>query len=445
MLTIQGGRIEMTNLEELRRVNARCIHCRACQYAYSGEPDKEGETEEYTGMLQGCPAGLYFGWEGYFNSGKQWMARAFLNGELPASKEFLEIAEACTTCGMCETQCPNYIETVHITEALRAAIIESGIEPLDKHKGFGVRVNKEELRNPYNEPREDRTKWFSGVVDNKDAKIAYFVGCTAAYRQQGIATHTESILNKLGIEYTVLSDEVCCGSPILRTGQRDVFNMVMKENLEMFKDFDLVLFSCAGCYKTFRNDYPHMSGKPLPFKVRHAVEFVYDLLEEGKIKIEKPYNKKVTWHDPCHSVRHVGIAIEKEILEGSKNWLLDSRNAEKAKQAHYELPRTVLKGIPGLELREMYRIKGDSFCCGAGGGVKAQFPDMAMFAAKERMKEAASTGADEIMTSCPFCVTNFNDAVKALKAEEEETGMDLSDQGSKLKVVELLEVLDELL
>ncbi|MFW9807535.1 MAG: (Fe-S)-binding protein [Candidatus Thorarchaeota archaeon] len=435
----------MTSLEDLRKINARCIHCRACQYAYSGEPDREGETEEYTGMLQGCPAGLYFGWEGYFNSGKQWMARAFLNNELPASKELLEVAEACTTCGMCETQCPNYIETVHITEALRAAIIDAGVEPLDKHKGFGTRVRNEELRKPYKEPRGDRTKWFSGIVDNKDAKIAYFVGCTAAYRQQGIATHTESILNKLGIEYTVLSDEVCCGSPILRTGQRDVFNLVMKENLEMFKDFDLVLFSCAGCYKTFRNDYPHMSGEPLPFKTRHAVEFVYDLLEEGKIKIEKPYNRKVTWHDPCHSVRHVGIAIEKEILAGSKNWLLDSRAAEKAKEAHYELPRVVLRSIPGLELREMYRIKGDSFCCGAGGGVKAQYPDMAMFAAKERLKEAASTGADEIMTSCPFCVTNFNDAVAALKKEEEETGKDLSDQGSKLKVVELLEVLDELL
>jgi len=93
----------------------------------------------------------------------------------------------------------------------------------------------------------------------------------------------------------------------------------------------------------------------------------------------------------------------------------------------------------------MYRIKGDSFCCGAGGGVKAQFSDMAMATAKERMKEAASTGADVIMTSCPFCITNFSDAVKALKQEEEETGKDLSDVGSKMKVVELLEVLDQLI
>ena len=128
----------MTSLEELRKINARCIHCRACQYAYSNEPDREGKDETYTGMLQGCPAGLYFGWEGYYNSGKQWMARAFLNGELPASKELLEVAEACTTCAMCETQCPNYIDTVHITEALRAAIIESGVEPLPKHKGMGA-------------------------------------------------------------------------------------------------------------------------------------------------------------------------------------------------------------------------------------------------------------------------------------------------------------------
>ncbi|MFX1580084.1 MAG: heterodisulfide reductase-related iron-sulfur binding cluster, partial [Promethearchaeota archaeon] len=146
-----------------------------------------------------------------------------------------------------------------------------------------------------------------------------------------------------------------------------------------------------------------------------------------------------------HSVRHVGIAIEKNILHNSKNWLLDSRAAEKAKKEHYEIPRVVLKAIPGLELHEMYRIKGDSFCCGAGGGVKAQFPDMALSTAKERLREAASTGAEILMTSCPFCITNFNDGIKSLKKEEEETGKDLSDQGSKLKVVELLEVLDELL
>ncbi|MFX1262178.1 MAG: (Fe-S)-binding protein [Promethearchaeota archaeon] len=435
----------MVTLEELRKINARCIHCRACQYAYSGEPDKEGETEEYTGMLQGCPAGIYFGWEGYFNSGKQWMARAFLNGELPASKELLEVAEACTTCGMCETQCPNYIDTVHVTEALRAAVIEAGVEPLDKHKIFGERVANEEMKNPYKEPFEERTKWFSGEVDRKDAKVAYFVGCTGAYRQQHVADHTASILKKLGVDFTVLSDEVCCGSPILRTGQRDVFREVMERNLELFKDFDLLVFSCAGCYKTIRNDYPNMSGKPLPFKVKHTVDLVYELLQEGKLKIDKEYAEKVTWHDPCHSIRHVGLAIKKEILANSDNWLMDERGAKKAEADYHEVPREVLRAIPGLELREMYRIKGDSFCCGAGGGVKAQFPDMALSTAKERLKEAASTGADVLMTSCPFCITNFNDGIKSLKQEEEETGNDLSHVGSKLKVVELLEVLDQLI
>jgi heterodisulfide reductase subunit D len=396
-------------------------------------------------MLQGCPAGIYYGWEGYFNSGKQWMARAFLNGELPASKELLEVAEACTTCGMCETQCPNYIDTVHVTEALRAAVIEAGVEPLDKHKGFGTRVSDKDMKNPYGEPFEERTKWFTGDVDNKDVKVAYFVGCTGAYRQQHVADHTASILTKLGFDFTVMSEEVCCGSPLLRTGLRDVFTEVMERNLEIFKDFDLVVYSCAGCYKTFRNDYPDMSGKPLPFKVKHTVDLVYELLQEGKLKINKEYTEKVTWHDPCHSIRHVGLAIKKEILENSENWLLDERKAKKAEAAYHEMPREVLKAIPGLELREMYRIKGDSFCCGAGGGVKAQFTDMANATARERMKEAASTGADVIMTSCPFCITNFSDAVKAMKKEEEETGKDLSDEGSKMKVVELLEVLDQLI
>ncbi|MHA1771901.1 MAG: (Fe-S)-binding protein [Candidatus Thorarchaeota archaeon] len=433
----------MTSLEELREINSRCIHCRACQYAYSGEPDREGETEEYTGMLQGCPAGIYYGWEGYFNSGKQWMARAFLNGEMKASKELLEVVEACTTCGMCENQCPNYIDTVHVTEELRAAIIEAGIEPLSKHKALAERVRREDMRNPYNEPRDQRTAWYNGKPDEPGKKVAYFVGCTGAYRQQHVAQRTASILKKVGIDFTILSKEVCCGSPLLRTGQKEIFKQVMEENLEMFKDFDLLVFSCAGCYKTFRNDYPRISGKPLPFKVRHTVELIYDLIQEGKLNIKKEYAKKVTWHDPCHSVRHVGIAIEKEILANSDNWLMDSRKAEKAKEEHYNIPRVVLSNIPGLDLHEMYRIKGDSFCCGAGGGVKSQYPDMALSTSKERLREAASTGAEILMTSCPFCITNFQDAVKALKKEEEETGEKLA--GSDLQVVELLEVLDDLL
>jgi heterodisulfide reductase subunit D len=438
----------MTSLEDLRKINARCIHCRACQYAYSNEPDREGNSEDFTGMLLSCPSGNLYGWEGYFNSGRMWITRAFLNNEIEPSQEMLEVVEACTTCGLCAEQCPNLIDTVDIIEELRAAIIETGIEPLKKHKRFAEMVGNEDMRNPYNEARSDRTKWAlekHGEQIDKDLKIGYFVGCTGAYRQQHVADHTASILKKLGVDFTIVSEEVCCGSPILRTGQKSVFEDVMNKNLEIFKDFDLLLFSCAGCYKTIRNDYPRISGKPLPFKTRHTVEYVYDLLQAGKLKINKPYNEKVTWHDPCHSVRHVGLVIEKEILNKSKNWLTDSRAAEKAKEAHYEIPRVVLGAIPGLELSEMYRIKGDSFCCGAGGGVKAQFPDMALSTAKERLREAASTGADILMTSCPFCITNFNDGIKALQKEEEETGKDLSGVGSKLKVVELLEVLDELL
>ena len=102
----------MTSLEELRKINARCIHCRACQYAYSNEPDREGDSEDFTGMLLSCPSGNLYGWEGYFNSGRMWITRAFLNNEIEPSQEMLEVIEAFTTCGLCAEQCPNLIDTV---------------------------------------------------------------------------------------------------------------------------------------------------------------------------------------------------------------------------------------------------------------------------------------------------------------------------------------------
>jgi len=493
----------LKRLEELKEELYRCIHCRACRFAYSGEPDRQGIGEHkgvlYEGMLAGCPAGKFYEWEGYFNAGRMWMARAVLEGDLDlndpkVAKQMYDILYHCPTCGNCSMQCENNLPTVDINEALRACLYEAGCEMAPKHEGIRKLVDAK--NNPYNEPHEHRMDWVADkkLLNNPKAKIAYYVGCTASYRMQAMAKATVELLQKmvkqkLMPEFTILTDEVCCGSPVFRTGQWDIAKKVANTNIKNFNKFEKVIFSCAGCYRTFKIDYPKY-GDPKPkFKPMHVLEFLADFmtihcpacgqynpvdakfcsnpfckfadpaksplkkgepfppaLSQNKLKITKKWMQgTVTWHDPCHLIRHQAFemkqqAIEKTTGEGDNNmWkIYVSNQFERARWI--DMPRMILKAIPGLQLKEMYRIGENSLCCGAGGGVKAQYPDFAWNAAKDRLDEAEATGADIILTACPFCELNLGQAARE--------GPDAKPEGAavggkyKGKILDLIEILN---
>jgi heterodisulfide reductase subunit D len=497
----------MKRLEELKEELYRCIHCRACRFAYSGEPDRQGIGEYngvlYEGMVEGCPAGHFYGWEGFWNAGRMWMARAVLEGDLDLNdskirQQMYDILYHCPTCGNCSMQCENNLPTVDINEALRACLYEAGVEMGPKHEG--IRKLVDALNNPYNEPHEHRTDWVEDkdLIDNPNATIAYYVGCTASYRMKQMAKATVELLKKLvakGLmpEFTILTDEVCCGSPVFRTGQWDIAKKVCNTNLETFNRFEKVIFSCAGCYRTFKIDYPKYGDQPPKFKPLHVLEFLAEYLTihcpacgqynsldatyctnlfcpkyadtekspiktgepfpaefyENKIKIEKTWDKGVvTWHDPCHLIRHQAHLLKDEAIarvtgEGDDNmWKIYVSNSFE-RLRWVDMPRMIMKAIPGLELHEMYRIGENSLCCGAGGGVKAQYPDFAWNAAQDRLNEADATGADIILTACPFCELNLGDAAAA--------SLDKNPEGAavggkfKGKIMDLIEVLNQMI
>jgi heterodisulfide reductase subunit D len=191
----------------------------------------------------------------------------------------------------------------------------------------------------------------------------------------------------------------------------------MNKNIEAFKDLDLVMFSCAGCYKTLTNDYPKwMTEGKLPFKTMHAFELISRLITAEKIKFKPSKELKgkvVTYHDPCHLGRHMALEMEQEIIEESKNLMMDSRKIRQKINEWYEVPRIVLRQLEqdvGIKFTEMYRIKLDSFCCGAGGGVRAGYADFSLKTASLRLDEANAVKADIVTTECPFCYTNLHDA-----------------------------------
>ncbi|MBU0969854.1 MAG: (Fe-S)-binding protein [Proteobacteria bacterium] len=302
--------------------------------------------------------------------------------------EFVSNLYECSTCGQCEVVCPAHIDTVNLWEELRRLIVRAGYGPLEPQKA--LRKSVMTYDNPWQQPRAGRTKWSRRAkkenliadepreIQKTKGKVLLFFGCTASYdaNVKQVAINTINILETLGIDYGVLGkDEKCCGSVLLRMGDPE-YKRLFKENLDQFNSLgiDTLISSCSGCFKTIMQDYPKI-GK-LNFEVLHTVEYLARLVKSGKLTFPHPVNKTITFHDPCHLGRATG---------------------------GFDAPRMIIEAIPGLSLVEMPRNRAYSRCCGAGGGLKAGFPDIQGRMAQRRIKEAEDTGATELASCCPFC------------------------------------------
>ena len=211
--------------------------------------------------------------------------------------------------------------------------------------------------------------------------MLYFRGCTAREKQTGIAEATERILEIAGVDFHTLDDEKCCGSVLLRTGFIDEAAEQIKKNTEIFKG-EKIITSCAGCYKTLKEDYDGLD-------VVHISQLLNDLISQGKLDLSKK-DLDVTYHDSCHLGRHCNV---------------------------FDEPRNVIKSVANLV--EMENIRENSLCCGAGGGVKSAYPEIATQMAASRLEQAKQTGCETLVTPCPFCKLNLeNDDVEVLDLTE---------------------------
>lgn len=308
----------------------------------------------------------------------------------------------CTSCERCVEVCQTDIPLVEVWEEARATLVRLGKGPLPQHKK--MREFVELKKNPYNEPTEERGRWMQPHhKPAAQAELLVFAGCTAAYRMPPMLQTGVTILQQQGIPYCYAGPtEVCCASPFIRTGQTEIADQLMASNVAMVQRMGVkrIVTACSGCAKTLKKDYPAWAeahGQPWDVKVIHFAELYAQLLGEGKLALDAPIRKRVTYHDPCHLGRSQRI---------------------------FDEPRAILRAIPGLELVEMPHARDESRCCGAGGGVKAGYPAMAAEIARSRVQEAVDTGAEVLVTMCPFCQTSFAQAIKELGASIMLAGVD---------------------
>ncbi|MFX1309073.1 MAG: (Fe-S)-binding protein [Promethearchaeota archaeon] len=365
-------------LEYYKDIVYQCGKCGTCRTAF-----------HENGWPRVCPSGEFGKFEAYYLGGKNLLTWAVLSNQLKWTENLANIFYQCSVCLACTQQCQ--IPEIHYYAgewlmAMREKAVQKGLGPMPEQKKYSEHVASE--YNPYMEKHENRRNWIpSNIKQSPDSKLAYFVGCTTSYREQNIAINTAEILNSLQVDFKILKDEHCCGSPVYMTGQTEEAKQIAKTNVRIFKDegIEKIITSCAGCYRMLKDTYSKKFELDHGIEILHLPEFILEKLNNNEVRFNNNLNMKITYHDPCHIGRHMGI---------------------------YEPPREVLNNIPGIELIEMARTKQNAWCCGSGGGVRSAFKDLSSFAANERIEEAKETTAEALVSCCPFCLNQFKSNIK---------------------------------
>jgi len=301
---------------------------------------------------------------------------------------------SCTTCNACVDVCPVFINPLDFIIEFRRTLVADG--KLDKMKRTFLE-NIARSNNPYGLPQNDRQSWLKElnvptVQENPSAEYLYWIGCQGSYdpRARKITKSVVKILKTANVNFAVLgNEEACTGESVRRLGEEAKFQELVMKNLETIRSAGVkkIVVHCAHCFNTFLNEYPEFGAE---FTVVHHSQLINELIKEGKLKSGE-LRCKVTFHDPCNLGRMNGV---------------------------FEDPRQVLQSTKGLELIEMKRSRGDSFCCGGGGAnVWYEVPEKKKIGVI-RVEEATETGAETLAVACPFCITMFEDGAKALGNEK---------------------------
>jgi Fe-S oxidoreductase len=307
----------------------------------------------------------------------------------------------CTTCATCYSRCPKEVNPMEAVIALRSFLVEKGrVHP-------NVKTALESIfrhGNPLTMPREQRGAWASDLSIRpfaEGAEYLYYVGCTPSYdpRAQQVSRALVRLLKQGGVDFGILgNDENCCASEARRLGEAGLFEAMVEENGEMFKETKVskMFTTSPHCFNVFKNDYPKDG-----MQVQHYTQVLAELIIRGDLKFNKKIEKTVTYHDPCYLGKHNKI---------------------------FDEPRSVLQSIPGLKLIEMDRSREKSLCCEGGGGrmwLEGTNPGTRL--AQMRVKEALETGAEILATACPFCLLTLDEAVKHVKADDKIRVMDIAE------------------
>jgi len=316
---------------------------------------------------------------------------------------------SCTTCGACEQECPLLVEYIDKIVDLRRGMVDEGNVPQSLQKPLKA---LESRGNPYGKMEKKKADWAKIKEFQQDCAVKildvtngtdtlYFVDSITAYddRMQSIGRATAKILDHIGENFGILgASEKDSGHEVRRFGEEMLFQTLRDHNSDAIRASGVrrVVTSDPHAYNALKHDY-----KDVP-PVEHISQVIAREIKAGKITLRPAENGQsvYTYHDPCYLGRHNQI---------------------------YDEPREVLDAIPGLKSVEMRRSRDRSFCCGGGGLMLFYEPKEDQRIGVKRVEMAAEAGANVIVTACPFCMVNIEDAIKVAGMEGKMTAIDLTE------------------
>ncbi len=316
---------------------------------------------------------------------------------------------SCTTCGACEEECPLLIEYIDKIVDLRRGMVDDGNVPKSIQKALKA---LESRGNPYGKLEKKKADWakdknFAEICEvriangNGSAETLYFVDSITSYddRMQAIGRATARILTDAGENFAILgAAEKDSGHDVRRFGEEMLFQSLREHNTDAIRDAGVsrIVTADPHAYNALKHDY-----KDVP-PVEHISQVMARALRQGKLRLNsvEDGSKVYAYHDPCYLGRHNQV---------------------------YDDPRAVLDAIPGLKRVEMSRCRDRSFCCGGGGLMLFYEPQEEQRMGVKRVQMAAEAGANVIVTACPFCMVNMEDAIKVAGMEDKMTALDLTE------------------
>lgn len=410
-------------------------HCHRCSYC-KFLPFQRIKSKQFS---YNCPSIALRNFHSFSAGGRVVLGLALVEGRLEEYSEYMkQIVFECTLCGACQVACRTYnfnLNPIEVMHELRAHFVEQG-ELVPEHMMMIEGLKRED--NVFGEPKADRGKWAEGLdvkdVNKEKVDVLFHAGCRISYDDEfwPLARSAMKILTDAGVDVGIAGrEESCCGGRAYEMGFKGEFQNYAEDFASRVKASGAtkLVTLCSDGYGTFNNYYP-LIGRQLDVEILHITEFVHQLIQAGRIEFTEEVPIRVTYHDPCHLGRRgePGVPWEGEYrrIEPHIFAPVPEKPIQIGLKGCYDPPREILRAIPGVELVEMERIRELSWCCGAGAGVLEAYEELATETALDRIEEAKSTGAEALVTACPWCERNFKDTI--------------AEKGESVKIYDVVEL-----